>query len=121
MAAALDDEGVTVIDLRPCVVAFGSKLCQRARYVETRQRLGACLDVVALLDDFCGQPLENLELEAERALGSAGDLRFKLAQFGGGEANLPGEGLAVNEGAIERRRHQPLAMLRGDFDEIAQH
>src|SRR5262245_33500042 len=99
MPAALDDEGVTVIDLRPRVVSFGGKLCERARHVEARQRIRADFDIVALRDHLRRQPFENLELEAKRALGGAGDFRFKFAQFGSSEANLSGERLAMNEGA----------------------
>mgnify|MGYP003693927293 CR=1 FL=1 len=51
-----------------------------------------------LRDHARREPLENLELDAERALGGAGDLRFQLAQLGGGEAHLAGERLAVDEG-----------------------
>ena len=44
-----------------------------------------------------------------------------FAEFGGGEANLPGQRLAMDEGRIQRRRHQFVAVLRGDLDEIAEH
>src|SRR5262249_50872892 len=121
MPAAGDDEDVTVIDLRPRVIAFGGKLRERARYIETRQRLGAQLDVVALRDHLRRQALEYLQLEAKRSLGGAGDLRFKFAQLSCREADLPGERLAMDEGAVERRRHQPFAVLGGDLDKIAQH
>ncbi len=101
MAAAFDDEGVAVVDLRTRIVAFRRKLRKRARDIEARQRLGAIFDIGALRDHARRKPLENLELQAERALGGAGDLRFELAQFGRGEADLPGERLAVDEDAVE--------------------
>ena len=69
----------------------------------------------------CGQLVENVELEAERALGGAGDLCFQLAQLGGGEAHLAGQRLAVDEGGVERRGHQLVAVLGGHLDEIAEH
>ena len=100
MAAAAYDEGMAVVDLRARIVAFRGKLGERARHIETRKRLGAFLDVGALRDHAGGQPLENLQLQSERALGGAGDLRFEFAQFGGGEADLAGERLAVDEGAL---------------------
>ena len=59
--------------------------------------------------------------QPKRALGGAGDLRLQLAQLGGGETHLAGERLTVNKDAVERRRHQPFAVLRGDLDEIAKH
>ena len=68
-----------------------------------------------------GQLLEGLELDAERAVGGAGDLGFELAELGGGEAHLAGQRLAVDEGRVERRRHQLVAVLRRHLDEIAEH
>ena len=68
-----------------------------------------------------GEAIENLKLQRQRALGGVGDLRFQLAKFGGGEAHLPGQRLAMDEGRVERRAHQLVAVLRGDVDEIAEH
>ena len=67
------------------------------------------------------EPLEDFQLEPERAVAGIGDLGFDLAEFGCGEAHLSGQRLAMDEGRIQRRRHQPVAMLRRDLDEIAQH
>ena len=67
------------------------------------------------------KPLEGLELDAERAIGGAGDLGFELAQLGGGEAHLAGERLAMDEGRVVRRRQQLVAVLRRHLDEIAEH
>ena len=122
MAAALDDEGEAVIDMRAGIVALGGERGKRAGDVERGQRLGALLDAprsraITLADE----PLEDLQLQPERAVGGAGDLGFQLAQFGGGEAHLAGQGLAVDEGRVERRRHQFVAVLGGDLDEIAEH
>src|SRR6185295_10786178 len=68
MASAFDDEGMTVIDIRPRIGALGGKLSERARHVEARKRVGACFYVVALRDHFRCQSFENLELETERTL-----------------------------------------------------
>ena len=68
-----------------------------------------------------GEALEDFELEAERAVGGVGDLGFELAELGGGEAHLAGQRLAMDEGRVERRGEQLLAVLRGDLDEIAEH
>ena len=67
------------------------------------------------------QPLEDLQFQPERALAGIRDLGFDLAEFGCGEADLSGQGLAVDEGRVQRRRHEPVAMLGGDLDEIAEH
>ena len=71
--------------------------------------------------DGGGEAIENLKLERQRALGGAGDLGFQFAKFSGGEAHLAGERLAMDEGRVERRAHQLVAVLRGDVDEIAEH
>ena len=106
---------------RPHVVALDRKLRERARHIEPGQRLRAFLDLGALRDHRGRQPLEDLKLDAERAVGGAGDLRLEFAELGGGEAHLAGERLAMDEGRIERRAHQLLAVLRGHLDEIAEH
>src|SRR5262249_61086650 len=59
MAAALNDKGMTVVDLRPCIFAFFSKLSESARDVEASKRLAAILDVGALFDDARRKALEN--------------------------------------------------------------
>ena len=121
MAAAFDDEGMAVVDQRPRVVALRGQMRERAGDIETGERLGAVLDVGALRHHAGDKPLEDLQLEPERALGGAGDFRFELAQLGGGETDLAGQRLAVDEDAVERRRHQLLAVLGRHLDEIAQH
>ncbi len=79
------------------------------------------LDFVALRGHSGGQLVEDIELDAERAVGGAGDFRFEVAQFGRGEAHLAGERLPVDEGCVVRRGHQLVAVLRGHLDEIAEH
>ena len=117
MAAALDDEGVTVIDLRPRVVAFGSKLRERARHIELRQGFGASLDVIALLDDFCGQPLESLKLEAKRALILSGTLpRLQLVDL---EAQLKAGEAALAAAEAERDRGMIRAPWSGVVHDVA--
>jgi hypothetical protein len=61
------------------------------------------------------------QLEPERAVGGVGDLGFELAELGGGEADLAGQRLAMDEGRVQRRRHQLVAVLRRHLDEIAEH
>src|SRR5262249_56932373 len=83
--------------------------------------LGGVLDGGGRRRHRGGEPLERLELDAESAIRGAGDLGFELAQFGGSETHLTGERLAMDEGRVERRRHQSVAVLRRDLDEIAEH
>ena len=121
MAPAVDDEFEAVVDHGPRVVALGGEMRQGARHVERGQRLGALLDRAALRRHLRRQPLEDLELDAERALGGAGDLGLQLAEFGGGEAHLAGQRLPVDEGCAVRGGGELVAVLRGDLDEIAEH
>ena len=121
MPSALDDEIERGVDLRPHVVTLDRQLRQGRGHVDDRQRLGGVLDRGGGRGHRGGEPLERFELDAERAIRGAGDLGFERAQFGGGEAHLTGERLAMDEGRVERRRHQPLAVLRRHLDEIAEH
>jgi hypothetical protein len=62
MPATFDDEGMAVVDMRPCKVALGGKLSECACHIETGKGLGAILDVGALRNDASRQPLENFQL-----------------------------------------------------------
>ena len=121
MTAAVDNKGVAVIDQRARVVALRGKMRERARDIETGERPGAILDFGALGHHAGNKPLEDLQLEPERAVGGAGDFGFEFAQLRGGETDLAGQRLPVDEDAVEGRRHQFLAVLRRHLDEIAQH
>ena len=121
MAAAGDDEVVAVVDDRTRIVALGGEVGESARHVEACERLRAFLDRRGLRNHACRQPLENLQLQPERAVGGAGDLGFQLAQFAAGEAHLAGQRLAVDEGGVERGGRELVAMLGGNLDEIAEH
>ncbi len=77
--------------------------------------------IVAGCERHGAEPLEDFELEPERAVAGVGDLGLDLAEFGRGEANLASQCLAMDEGRVQRRRHQLVAVLRGDLDEIAEH
>ena len=109
--SAVDDKLEARIDLGPCIVAVGGELRQRTGDVEHRERFGRFLDRRRRRRDARGQPLECLDLDAERAVGGAGDLGFEFAQLGGREAHLAGERLAMDERRVERRRHQLVAVL----------
>ena len=121
MAAALDDEIERAVDLRPHVATFDRQLGQRGGDVEDRKRAGGVLDGRGCRRHGSGELVEAFELDPERAVRGAGDLGFELAQFGGGEADLAGEGLAMDERGVERRRHQLVAVLGCHLDKIAEH
>ena len=88
MAPALDHEVERAVDLRPHVVALDRERGERRRDIEHGERLGGALDRLGGAGHLRGEPLENLELDAQRAVGRAGDLRFEFGEFGGGEAHL---------------------------------
>ena len=67
------------------------------------------------------EPLEDFQFQPQRAVAGVGDPGFDLAEFGGGEADLAGQRLAMDEGRIQRRGHQLVAVLRRHLDEIAEH
>ena len=46
---------------------------------------------------------------------------FEAGEFRGGEPDLAGERLAVDEGRVPRRGHEFIAVLRRDLDKIAEH
>ena len=121
MAAAGDGEGQTVVDFGAHVIALDRERRQRRGDVDDGERIGRLLDRDARSRDRGGEPLENLKLERQRPVGGVGDLRFKLAELGGREAHLAGERLPMDEGGVERRGEQLLAMLGGDVDKIAEH
>ena len=98
------DEVERAVDLRPHIVCARPRASASAAATSsTASASAAALIVVARGDHRGGEPLENLELEAERAVGGAGDLGFQLAELGGGEAHLAGQRLAVDEGRVQRR------------------
>ena len=103
MAAALDDKVERAVDVRANVRTFDRERRKPARNIEHGQRLGGGLDLIARGDCRGREFFEHLKLEVERAVGGVGDFRFELAELGGGESDLAGEGLAVNEGRAERR------------------
>ena len=121
MPAALDGKAERAIDLGPHVIVVDRELCQRGRDIEQRKRMRGGAQIVAGGERHGAEPLENFQLEPERAVAGIGDLGLDLAEFGGGEANLSGQRLAMDEGRVQRRRHQLVAVLRGHLDEIAEH
>ena len=65
--------------------------------------------------------VEQAELDAQRAIGSGGDLRFEFAQFDGRKPHRPRHGLAMDEGFLPRLLQQVLADVLRHFHIIADH
>src|SRR5215472_3813787 len=116
-----DCEREAIVDLRADIIALDRERGERAGHVESRNGLGGVLDSSARGRNRGREAIEDFELQRQRAFGRSGDLRFQLAKFGGGEADLPGGGLAMNEGGVEWRGHQLFAVLRRNINEIAEH
>ena len=121
VTAALDQERQTAIDDGTHIVALDRERRQRGHGIDGGQRLRRLLDRRAGRGDARRQRIENLELQRQRAIGGVGDFCFELAELRGGEAHLPGERLAMDEGSVQRRGEKFFAVLRGDVDEIAEH
>src|SRR6185437_2567428 len=121
MAAGLDGKAERSVYLGPHVVVVDGELGERGRDIEQRKGMRGGAKIVARGQRFGAEALEDLKLEIERALAGISDLGLGLAELGSGEANLAGQRLAVNESRVQRRRHQLVAMLRRDLDEIAEH
>ncbi len=121
MAAARDGEGQTVVDFGAHVIALDREQGERGGDVDDGQRIGRPLERDAARRYRGGEPLENLKLERQRAVGGVGDFRFKLAELGGRKSHLACERLPMNEGGVERHGEHFLAMLGGNVDEIAEH
>ena len=56
--------------------------------------------IVAAASAMRAEPLEDLELELERAVAGIGDLGLDLAELGRGEADLARQRLAMDEGRV---------------------
>src|SRR5262245_32125777 len=111
MTPALDRECKRAVDLGPHIVARDRKVAERGCDIEGGERIGGSLDRFRRRGDQRGQALEGRKLDAERTVGCVRDLGLELAELGGGETDLAGERLAMNERRVERRGQELLAML----------
>ncbi len=96
------------------------ELGERRRDVDHGERGAEGAQGVALGEAGLAQPLEDVELELQRPVGGRGDLRLELDERAGGEAQRPSHGLAMDEGRVERRFEQRLALRLRRFDVIAE-
>ena len=69
------------VDLGPHVVVVDRELGQRGRDVEHRKGVRGGAQVVAGFERLRAQPLEDLQLEIERAFAGIGDLGLDFAQL----------------------------------------
>ena len=121
MARSLGLEGGRSIHHRSRRADVIGPLCQRRCDVKGGRRHGRRLDGCRNLGGRAAPGLEGFQLDGQRPPGGLGDLRVQLGQLDGGEADLVGQRLAVDEGGIERRAHQRLGGLGRGLHEIAQH
>ena len=89
-------------------------------YIEARGGVRARLQVRRDAARGVAPRLERVQLYRQRSLRGLGDLGVQLGEFDGGEADLVGERLAVDEGGVERRCEQRLGGLGGGLDKIAE-
>ena len=111
MARAFDDEVERAVDFGANIAALDRERRERRETSSTASASAAALIASLARDRRSRELFEGLELEVERAVGGAGDLGLELAQLGGGESDLSGKGLAMNEGGVERRAEKLLAVL----------
>src|ERR1700737_2579944 len=111
MPAALDGEAERGIYLGPNVIVVDRELCQRGGDVELREGMRGGAQILAGGSDKRAEPLEDFKFKPQRAVTGVGDLGFDLSEFRRGEAGLAGQRLAMDEGRIQRRRHQFVAVL----------
>ena len=72
--------------------------------------------------DGGGAPgFEGVDLDGQGALSGGGDAGVQIGQLHGGEADLVGQGLAVDEGRVERLAQQRVGLAGRNFQEIAEH
>ena len=121
MAAGLDRKAERGVDLWPHIIVVDREPCECGCDIEQSKRMRGGAQILACGQRLGAQPLEDFQFEIERAVAGIGDLGFDLAELGCGEAHLPGQGLAMDEDRIQRRRHQSVAVLCGHLDEIAEH
>ena len=93
-------KGEAAVDDRAGVVLGCGQHGKRGRHVEHGERLRAGADRIGTGDRLGDQPVEDAELDRQRAVGGVGDLRFQLGELGGGEAHGAGHGLAVDEARL---------------------
>ena len=112
------------VDLGPHVVALDRKRRERRRDVERPRapRAAALIGSRSRPSTCAGERARRCSSSSASARSAAlAILASSSAELGGGEAHLAGQRLAMDEGRVERRAQQLVAVLRGHLDEIAEH
>ena len=105
------------------IVAPLGEFGERCRDIDDRDGLGDARKVAAR----CGyhgsdEPVEDLELEGQRAVGRRGDPLFERRPVPRSTKRMAlGDRLAMEEGRVVRGACSGGGILRGHFDEIAEH
>ena len=81
MAAGLDGKAERGVDLGPHIIVVDREFSERGRDIEQSKRMRGGAQIVARGERLGAQPLENLQLEIERAVAGIGDLGFDLAKL----------------------------------------
>jgi len=96
--------------------SFASAVATSSRAKHARRRA-----VLAGVDGKARRAARRCPAPAQRAVAGIGDFGFDLAEFRGGEAGLSSQRLAMDEGRIQRRRHQLVAIRAVTSNEVAEH
>ena len=121
MAAAFDHEGAAVVDFRFNPVIGAGEVGESGEQVDLRQRAGGVGDQGGGVEDGSFQAVIEPLFDLERAVTGIEDPGLHLGQVHGGEADLIGGSLAVDEGLAERGGEHLFRVGRGGLDEVAQH
>ncbi len=100
--------------------AVGGELGEAGGDVDRREPLGGAPDVGFARQNEAGELGENRLLAAQRLIGGGGDLDLQLGEIGGRKAHRVGHRLAMDEGRVERRPQQLLALRLRNLEKIAE-
>ncbi len=121
MAPALDAEGAGIVHLRLGPVARAGEDGESQAQVELGQPQRQPRQRGRGVQNLRPQVREQAFLDLQRLAAGVEDARLDLGQLDGGEAQLVGGGLAMDEGVRQRRLQHPVAVCRRRLDEVAQH
>ena len=120
MATGLDAEGQGVVHGGTDGADFLRPFGQGGVGVQLGQGFRHRLQRLGQTRHLAPPGLEGFGFDGQGAVTGLADPGVKLRQFDGGETDLVGQGLAVNEGAVGTGAQQPFRRLGGRLQEIAQ-
>lgn len=115
MAAGLDAEGQGVVHGGADRADFLRPFGQGGVGVQFGQRLGDGLKRLGQTGGLASPVFERLALDGQGAVAGLTDLGVQFGQFDGGETDLSGQGLAVDEGAVGTGAQQGFGRLGAGF------